>query len=194
MKGSIAYRSNEAAIWAGRTPEKYHRLLPYITGLAVLEIGAAEGVLSLLLAQRDPAARVIALERRVDRHEAALALKAHWLELGRSVKGCHMVVGDIRDRLDLLQGIDTLVASRTIYYLRESVFDVFATVARHVPRVVLAGNPNRAQRYREGIPDDGLGPFNFYASVEGMTEVLERSGYTVGPIVREGDPIVVGHR
>ena len=49
MTGSLAFRKNEAAIRRGEVPDKYTRLLPYITGERILEIGSAEGVLALLL-------------------------------------------------------------------------------------------------------------------------------------------------
>lgn len=193
---SLAYRKNTAAIVDGRPPEKYLRLLPYITGKNILEIGAAEGVLSLLLADRDPAAYVTALELRPERHIEALALQSRWHRLGRRVGRCQMVCGDIRDHLDLLTGIDTLVAVRTIYHLRESIDDVFEIVAaRKVPRVVLVGNPNRARWPDANSPKlEALGMFNRYAGVPGMRELLERSGYTIDTVVTEGDPIVTGHR
>lgn len=186
--GSLAYRKNEAAIQAGRVPEKYLRLLPYITGRHILEIGAAEGVLSLLIADRDPSAHVTALEMSVDRRAAALALQVRWRALGLRVNGCTMVGGDIRERLDLLDGVDTLVAIRTIYHLRESIDDVFEAAAVYgVGRIVLGGNPNRARRA-------GSTDFDYYAGVDGMRAVLERAGYTVDQVVTEGDPIVTGHR
>ena len=42
-RGSLAYRKARAEIWAGQVPEKYTRLLPYIEGSPILEIGSAEG-------------------------------------------------------------------------------------------------------------------------------------------------------
>jgi hypothetical protein len=175
-------------------PEKYLRLLPFIGGGSILEIGAAEGVLSLLLADRDPKALVTALEMRPERYAAALDLQERWRALGKRVGGCAMLCGDIGSYMDLLWGADTLVASRMIYYLRDSVHDVFEVVGARVPNVVLAGNANRARMYADGVKD-GLGPFNYYASVEGMSDVLTRAGYTIGSVITDGgDPIVTGHR
>lgn len=194
---SLAYRRHELEIVEGRAPEKYLRLLPHITGRRILEIGAAEGVLSLLLADRDPDAAVTALELHPDRHFAALKLQMQWHTLGRRVSGCTMVCGDIRDRLDLLEGVDTLVAVRTIYHLLDSINDVFRAIAACVPNVVLCGNPNRARWSAEAPGSakvDALGPYNFYAGVPGMVRVLETAGYTIDTIVHEGDPIVTGHR
>jgi hypothetical protein len=195
MAGSLAYRTHAAEIHAGRVPAKYSRLLPYISGRSILELGAAEGVLALLLADRDPAAIVTALERRPDRYAAARELQAAWRARGMRVDRCCMVCGDIRDprATSLLFGVDALVAIRMIYYLGDDLARVFATVASHVPTVVLGGNANRARQWA-AAPDSALGRFNFYASVEGMSQVLTAAGYTIATVVREGDPLVIGRR
>lgn len=194
--GSLSYRKNAEAVWRGDAPDKYRRLLPHITGKHILEMGAAEGVLALLLADRDPDAHVMGLEMSPERHEVALALKERWLKLGKRVQRCDMVQGDIRSSFSLLYGVDTFVAIRAIYHLRESIDAVFDAVALRVPNVVLCGNPNRARRYTSGESEkkDNLGAFNYYAGVEGMKDVLETHGYTIGTVVSEGDPIVTGHR
>jgi SAM-dependent methyltransferase len=192
--GSFAYRKNEDAIWHGVAPEKYLRLLPYVTGQRVLEIGAAEGVLSLLMADSDPQRQVTGLERNAGRHDEARRLQTRWRALGKHVDGCTMVQGDIRSRLDLLEHVDTFVAIRTIYHLQDAIPEIFAAVGAQVPNVVLCGNPNRALWPRSSPSTAKLGRWNRYASVEGMTEVLVSAGYTIGTVVREGDPIVTGHR
>jgi hypothetical protein len=46
--GSLAYRTHRKAIWRLNIPEKYTRLVDLAPGRRVLELGAAEGVLSLL--------------------------------------------------------------------------------------------------------------------------------------------------
>ena len=190
--GSLAYRNNKDAILRGDIPEKYTRLLDLVPGDRVLELGAAEGVLSLLLARTKVA--VIALEMRRPRHEEGLRLQGAWREQGMDVDRCEMVLGNVKDRLDLLARVDTLLAVRSIYYLRDDIEQVFEEVGRHVPHVVLCGNRNRAQEYfkTNGQPGDNLGKFNFFASVEGMTQVLEGCGYTIETVVAQGDPIVVG--
>lgn len=193
---SLAYRKNTEAIWNGQAQEKYLRLLPYITGRRILEIGAAEGVLSLLIADRDPSAQVTALELHPERYASAVALQIRWRALDKRVDGCQMICGDICQRLDLLEGIDTLVASRTIYHLGDAVRDVFAAAsAAGVSLIVLAGNPNRAKwPESRSAKTDETGAFNRFAGVPGMRELLEGAGYTIGAVVTEGDPIVTGHR
>ena len=185
MTGSLAYRKNEDAIRRGDVPEKYLRILPHIPGKRILEIGSAEGVLALLLAKQGK--EVIALERSAERHEAAQALRDAW-----GMEGPRFILGDIRSNLDRLDGIDTLLAVRMIYYLRDDLDAVFGEVARHVPTVVLCGNRNRADRWRQGQQDEPGGPFNKYASREGMKDLLTRHGYKIVSEVTVGDEIVVG--
>lgn len=186
VQHSLAYRKNRDEIWEGKVPEKYTRLVPYITGKRVLEIGAAEGVLSLLLAEtRD----VIALEMRPERVAAGVALQDRWRKLGKPVDRCRFAIGDIRDRLELLEGVDMIVAVRSIYYLREDV-QAFVSQAK-VPQFLMCGNKNRAADWVRGS-EDGLGKYNFYASIEGMTLLLTTAGYEITTVVSEGDPIVIG--
>lgn len=193
QKASLAYRKAQEAITRGDVPAKYTRLLPFIRGRHILEIGAAEGVLSLLLAREQDCESITALERRADRHDAGRLLRAHWFSLGFDVTRCRMIQGDIREHLHLLEGSDTLVAVRTIYYLRDDAPRVMAEAAKSVTRVVLCGNKGRQRQARED-PKSELGRFNFLASVEGMTWLLTRAGYLVTAVHDEGDPIVVGER
>lgn len=187
MTASLAYRKNETAILRGDVPEKYLRILPHIFGQRILEIGSAECVLALLLAKQGK--QVIAVEKSYDRHMAGINLQKEW-----GVKGVRHVNGPINCHLDLLNGIDTLVAVRSIYYLRDDLDRVFAEVAKQVPSVVLCGNKNRAQWWRDGIPNRNDRADNYYASHEGMTDLLTRHGYRIKTVVEEGDPIVVGER
>ena len=190
--GSLAYRNNRKAIWRGDIPEKYARLVDLVPGQRVMELGAAEGVLSLLLAQKKE--KVFALELKGERHEEAQRLKASWQDRGLDVGRCEMVLGNIKQQLHLLRAVDTLLAVRSIYYLRTDLADVFDAVSRHVPNVVLCGNRNRARKYVEshGNPDDPLGKENYFATLEGMTSLLEGCGYAIVNSIGEGDPIVIG--
>lgn len=187
MTGSLAYRKNEAAILSGEVPDKYKRIIAHVPGNRILEIGSAEGVLTLLLAKQGK--EVIAIERNADRHVAAQALRDAW-----GMTGPRFILGDIRNNLHRLEGIDTLLAVRMIYYLRDDLDAIFSEVARKVPNVVLCGNRNRANRWRKGEPDEEGGPHNKYASREGMKDLLTRHGYRIVDEVSEGDEIVVGER
>lgn len=191
MTASLAYRKNEAAILSGRAPEKYRRILPFVTGKRVIEVGSAEGVLALLLAQQGR--QVAALEKSAERHEAAMKLHRKWSQFG-DYPAPLFVNGAIGDRLDLLLGRDTFVAVRAIYYFGDRLDEIFAAIADHVPEVVLCGNANRARRYHAGTPDAPLGEMNYYASAEGMRDLLARHGYEIAAEVLEGDAIIVGRR
>ena len=198
MTASLAYRKNESAIKRGAIPEKYTRLLPYIPGDRVLEVGSAEGVLALCLGRADLGAKkeVTALERKAERHESALALRSQWASIYRFTAMPVFFNGAIEDNLPLLGGVDTLVAVRAIYYFGENLDRVFTEAARKVENVVLCGNGNRARRWREGIPADDTKADNFYASREGMTELLKRHGYRIVQegSVNKGDEVVVGRK
>jgi hypothetical protein len=187
VTASLAFRKHESAILRGDVPAKYLRILPHVVGHRVLEIGSAEGVLALLLAKQGK--DVIALERSQERHETAQVLRDAW---GMDVTGPRFICGDIKDNLGRLEGIDTLLAVRMVYYLGDSLDTVFAEVAKHVPNVVLCGNGNRANRWRMREPDDGAE--NFYASLEGMTSLLMRHGYSIAGQVCDGDQIVIGRK
>jgi 16S rRNA A1518/A1519 N6-dimethyltransferase RsmA/KsgA/DIM1 with predicted DNA glycosylase/AP lyase activity len=189
---SLAFRKNEAAIIRGEVPEKYRRIVPFITGHRILEIGSAEGVLALMLARQGK--HVTALEKSEERHEAAQQLYGEWLGREKKFTAPVFVNDRIGNRLDLLNGVDTLVAVRVIYYLGEDLDRIFAKAAQKVKKVVLCGNRNRAERWRAGTPDEPLGDFNRYAAREGMTELLKRHGYRIYDEATDGDEIVVGKR
>jgi hypothetical protein len=198
VTASLAFRKNEAAIKRGAVPEKYSRLLPYIPGDRVLEVGSAEGVLALCLGRADLGAKkeVTALERKAERHESALALRSQWARAYRFTALPVFRCGDVSDHLDLLDGVDTLVAVRMIYYLGDQLDPIFEQVGRKVPNIVLCGNGNRAGRWRDGNPDPPLLDWNKYAAREGMTELLKRHGYRIVQegSVNKGDEVVVGRK
>lgn len=192
QRSSLAYRRNREAILAGRVPEKYTRLAPHVpVDTRVLEIGAAEGVLSLLLARDPRIEHVVGLELREDRYLDALKLKTHWAALGFDVSRCEFKLGNIMDNLGLLLTVNVLVAIRAIYYLRDDAPRVISAARDlDVEHIVLCGNRSRQTQHRED-PTSDLGHFNRLASTEGMTALLEGAGYRVTAI-DEGDPIVIG--
>lgn len=191
MTGSLAYRKNEDAILRGRIPEKYSRLLPFIPGNKIIEIGSAEGVLALLLAKQGR--RVTAIERSLERHLAAINLSAVWRQKEK-FSAPNFVLGNVLDHMDELENADTLVAIRVVYHLRDDIHDVFAAASINIPNVVLCGNRGRGEQWRSGVPDEPCGPLNYYSSSEGMRDLLTRHGYTVVREEPNGDPIVVGRK
>lgn len=187
MTSSLAYRKNEDAILRGDVPKKYTRILPFIPQGRVFELGSAEGVLACLLAKRGQ--HITALEANEGRHRDAKNLAGRW-----GVSGILFVNGKMQANLDRLAGHDVFVGVRSIYYLRDDIDAVFARIAEVVPNVVLCGNRNRADAYRRGRPHEPLGKFNYYASLEGMKDILTRHGYAVTAELTDGDEIVVGQR
>ena len=102
MTGSLAYRKNEAAIKAGDVPDKYTRLLPYIPGQNILEIGSAEGVLALLLARMGR--NVTALEKSEERHSSANELYSRWEAREGHFVAPTFVNASIGERLSAING------------------------------------------------------------------------------------------
>jgi len=197
MTKSLAYRNNKEDIIKGKIPEKYLRLIPYIYGNNILEIGSAEGVLSLLLAKNTK--NVLGVEKNKERFEEAQKLKEIW-----KVNNCNFLNYNINNRLDLLEDIDTIVAIRTIYYFREDLDKIFTNISKRCKTVVLCGNAGRSFKYKEGNPEKDVGDFNYYATSKGMIELLEKYNYSITEVIEEKhkfdkypgtvDPIVVGYK
>lgn len=193
QRASLAYRNFRDDIWNGVPPAKFTRLLPFITGRNILELGAAEGVLSLLLSRELRCDSVTGLELRPERHQESIELQRRWRHLGFKVDNATLMCGDIRDHMGLLAVADTLVCVRSIYYLRSDAPRVMAAAGLSCTRVVLCGNRGRQQQWRAD-PDSELGKFNYLASSEGMVTLLENAGFRIQARCDEGDPIVVGVR
>lgn len=186
---SAAYRSNEQAILEGRPQIKYTRIPPFVPGDKIIEIGAAEGVLALMLAKEK--ASVTSVELRKARHDAALRLWKLW----GSPSNVKFVNGDIVKMPELFDGKDTLVAIRMIYHLRAGVHDMMrAAQERGVKNIVLGGNRNRERNWLAGIPGS-RGEWDVLSTRTGMKDLLATYGYHVTNEDSDGlDPIVVGER
>ena len=184
----------EASILAGHVPDRYRRIADLVPGETVLEIGAGEGVLSLHLAEHKH--HVIALDVNALRCQKARELQRAWDGLGRRVNNCRIVHGSVLDNLELLRGVDTVVANRVIYHFQDDVHPIFAAIAdNRVDCIVLCGNASKARRWKEqGPAASPLGRHLRLATLQGMTELLGVYGYSVTKQIRRGDPIVVGRR
>lgn len=190
MTHSLAYRKNLEAILNGKPPVKYTRIVPFVPGDHVVEIGSAEGVLALLLAKEGKS--VTAVEKNRERHDAAVDLRARW---GGQRLSLTLVCGDILELPHLLDDATTLVAIRMLYHLGERAHDVIAEAAKAgVKNIVLGGNKNRERRFLSGLRS-GLGEGERFATRQGMTELLAAHGYSlVHQASGDFDPIVVGER
>ena len=127
---------------------KFERLIPILPGNSVVEIGAAEGILSLTLSPYKE--KVLAIDIAPIRHQRGLKLKERWLELGKPVQNCEMILADIFSKPEVLQGFDTLVASRVIYYFGDRLDEFMEHVRMNVRFVCFVGNETRAKLYKKG--------------------------------------------
>ncbi|OYT15995.1 MAG: hypothetical protein B7C24_10130 [Bacteroidetes bacterium 4572_77] len=192
---SLEFRKNIDAIYAGKIPSKYTRLVPYVPGNTVFEVGAAEGVLSLLLARSK--GRVIGIEKTKDRHDEAMRLRQAWKAQGYKVDNCHFFRGDVTKKLDLLENMDTFVAIRTMYYFGDNLNKIFTNVSKRCRHLVLGGNKNRALEYKKGNYKGNIGKDNYYASLDGMIEVAKTYGYAIIKTINEDtgqDPLVIARK
>lgn len=189
---SLDFRRNAAAIFRGELPEKYTELVGMIPGERVVEVGAGEGVLALAVSANKQAVR--AIDFTPLRHEKGKEIQAAWRALGKDVDRCELVLGDVFEDPSLLDGFDTLVASRVIYYFGERTDLFMELVSARVNNIVLVGNSRRAKRYARGHVSKDLGDAARLSTPEGMRDILEKWGYEVVLETFDHDPTVIGKR
>lgn len=192
---SVDYRRHKRALWRGEAPPRVIELSSHIPAGSVVDIGAAEGILAMELAAGRPNTRVRAIDVTPRRHVTGTELRTRWLDLGRPVEGCEMVLGDALTDPSLLDGFDTLVASRVIYYFGDRVDPFMAEVAQRVRQVCLVGNASRNKRLARGRQPADIGANVVYSTPEGMADLLTRHGFEiVASGLASGDPYVIGRR
>lgn len=181
---SFAYANNRDDIWHGRVPDKYDRVRWKVTGHRVVELGGAEGVLTLSLARYGRVATSI--DRHEPNHREALLLKNRWRAMfGSCIDDADFVLGDVRDNIDVMKDRDSLVAVRSFCYLGREDAEGILAAARvlGVWEVVLCANGRRAR--------DTEDPYHELSSIGGMVSALESASFKIVEIASEGDPIVV---
>ncbi len=188
---SIEFDANKEVHWQGQTVPKFDRLVPIMPGNSLVEIGAAEGILSLTMAPHKE--RVRAIDITPARHQKALELKARWIELGKPVENCEMVLGDALKHPELIAGFDTLMASRVIYYFGTYLEEFMDNVRKNVDNVCFIGNPVRTARLAQGSTGK-LGEYAKYATVPGMIELVERHGFKVWHVDETLDPLIIAKK
>ena len=196
-KLSLAFRKNKNMIQDGRFPSKYVRIADVVAGTRVMELGSAEGVLALLLAERGKS--VLGIEASPERHAAALELGGIDAIEASTRARVKFVLGDIRDSYELMEGYDAFVASRSIYYLRDEIEDLMKRVSESFTHVTLVGNYARERRFfkSRGSGSNSVGRFEYYATGIGMQDLLSRHGYRITNVIfsnRARDPIVCGQK
>lgn len=154
---------------------------------------AAVPRLALLLAQTKH--RVIASEQNRERHEEALRLQRQRQETDLDVARCEMVHGDIRERLELLESVDTLIArSVDLLFARHHQAGVCRRLPSRRKRRVARQQGSRATITSRTGAGRSARAFNYFATLERMTSLLSDCGYRIARSVAEGDPIAVGAR
>lgn len=188
---SIEFDANKDVHWQGQTVPKFDRLVSIMPGNSLVEIGAAEGILSLTMAPHKE--RVRAIDITPNRHQKALELKARWIELGKPVENCEMVLGDALKHPELIAGFDTLMASRVIYYFGTYLEEFMDNVRKNVDNICLIGNPVRTAQLAKGNTGK-LGEYAKYATVPGMIELVERHGFKVFHVDETLDPLILAKK
>jgi 2-polyprenyl-3-methyl-5-hydroxy-6-metoxy-1,4-benzoquinol methylase len=189
---SVDYRRNRRMLMRGEAPRKMRELAAIIPGESVVDVGAGEGVLAMLLAEHKQKTRAIDVTPR--RHVTGKALQETWRSLGKDVDNCEMLLGDALADPDLLNGFDTLVMSRVIYYFGDRIDPFISEAAKRVSYVCLVGNASRNRRLAKGKLPADIGEDVIYSTHDGMIELLQRHGFEIVEQADFGDPIVIGRR
>ena len=189
---SLDFRRNAKTIFRGELPKKYQGLVDLIPGDRVVEVGAGEGVLSMELSAHKKAVR--AIDYTPMRHTKGQEIKAAWEALGKDVSRCELVLGDVFDHPELLDGFDTLLACRVIYYFGDRINPFMEMVSSRMNYICLIGNGRRSRRYERGHVSADLGEGAYLSTPKGMREILEKYGYDITFERSEGDPVVIGKR
>ena len=188
---SVDHRRNMALLNKGEIPNRFRELVSFVPGDRIVDLGAGEGILGLALCGERSLIRSIDLTPV--RYEAGLELLEHWRSLGRDVSRSELVLGDALANPELLDGFDTLVASRVIYYFRERIDPFMTIVSQKFRYVVLVGNGGRNKNAANGKVPKDIGPYITYSTPEGMRELLVRHGFEIiSEGTADGDPVVVG--
>ncbi|MCB1385698.1 MAG: class I SAM-dependent methyltransferase [Hyphomicrobiales bacterium] len=191
---SIDFRRNYNELMQGSVPKKYARLVQYVPGSSVVEVGAGEGVLSLAMSMKKD--RVRAIDFTPVRHQAGKDLQSSWSSSGIAVENCELVLGDVLSNPELMDGFETLVACRVIYYFTDRIDAFMEEVSKRCKFVCLIANKRRERHFEAGRESPDLGKYAYYSTTPGMIDLLERHGYEILNCHREAgeDPIVVGRR
>ena len=187
------YKDHQEQIARGVLPKKIEQIASLIPGNRIIEVGSGEGLLSLALAARGRP-HVSGIEFISLRYETAESLRQLWVEKGLVTEASlTFVQGDIFDRLDLLDGADTLVAMHVLYHLKEHARTLLGEAARrHIASVALVGNANRERKLAID-QESAKSQWARLATLDGMSDFLDECGYETVLRSRDGgDPVVIG--
>lgn len=175
--------------WAGESNWRFiAEHLPPLAGSRVLDIGCNAGLYALQMADGG-AAEVVGIER--DTGQAEFVRRWFAQRDGRHYSNISFVAADAKE-LDFepLGRFDFVCLFCVLYHLRERADRVLDEIAKVSDTVVMQGNlPRLTSPKQDGVP------FKELAGVEGMTESLERHGFSeIEVFAPEGSPkpLVIG--
>lgn len=166
-----------------------------VKGDRILEIGAAEGLQSLYLAQFK--SYVCGIEISNLRYQKALELSKNMEKLGYRISNCDFIHGDILRQADLLKDFDTILIVRVLYHFRQmdDIYLLVDSILSKVNSVIIVGDRIKSEMFYAFNVSMKWNPVPFFnfASHEGMEFLLERADFSVSKgETTFGDPYVVG--
>jgi len=124
--------------------------LPDLTGQRVLDVGCNSGLYTFEAAACG-AALAVGIDYRPEAIEQANWLRRVWLGARPEAAVASFVEGNILDRLDLLEGADTVIACCVLYHLTRGLHEFMAALAKSTVRTaIVQGNLGRARKSKPG--------------------------------------------
>ena len=176
----VEFRKNEQAIRQGQIPNRLDEFAKLIPGESFVEVGSADGTLSLHLGRNGK--KVFGVELTEYRHQKALELKEAWLNRGEDVSQVNFICGDSRQAGPYLDQVETLVLSRTLYHLRADAEPLIARAKQSdaLKNIAILGNRVKERVYLEGGNIRGLEKkYLALASLQGMSDLLTQNGFVI---------------
>ncbi len=192
-----AFEKHREEIFKGLVPERYSEIAGYVPGAKVLDVGSADGTLTVYLATSKK--EVHGSEISKARFQTSLKLKKAWLQQGLISDNCTFYHRKVTDLEDLLSIVDCVVLIRVLYHLKEDADKLFSMIARksNIKYVAVCGNASKEKKLERDEPISGLEDFAVLATEKGMIDFLESHGFMIKQQVRlksTGDCLLVGER
>ena len=182
-----ATRRSRPGLLGWHLRRRYRYVLRRMRGCAgarVLDVGGAEGTFGAMLVQAG-AADVLVVEPQQER-----IVDGRILHRDPRLRFEH---GDVLEKLELLDGRDTVTALHSLHQLGPGVHRLFEAIQRSgVTRVVLQGGRSHAVRI-DPAQDAGLHG-SALGLPDGMTRLLERYGFRATVWDHRRYPVVIGVR
>ncbi len=175
--------------------DRVNELSELIKGNNVIEIGCAEGLLTLRLAQ--DRSSIIGYEISEHRYKKALELKHNLLEKGLNVSNVSFINKDILSEDHIPECVDSIIAVRVLYHFRRKR-DLDRLVDNYIAKckyVLFVGDRFKAEIYDSFNVDFCYHPtkYFYFATKAGMHSLLARGDFQINTgVTSYGDPYVIG--